>query len=231
MGYDPDRLYYRGFQKARKFWELPIAGRVEFCRSLFLGALKQEPSTYIRHVLEQTNLFWGRPYARTGLFPPRYWEDLHSTEAFLKRPRYLSPVLAERYQTVLADARRTLEGDWPSPLRLAVSLRVKVLIDALRVSFAVSVLGSVLFIGVVAAVRKWRDRIAWRPLLPVLSLATWALGSAIGSALTSSVAQALEIQRYVDLFMPVSLLSQLLWPVLGLSILLSLLKGQTSAAQ
>jgi hypothetical protein len=69
---------------------------------------------------------------------------------------------------------------------------------------------------------RWRRAVPWNQVAPVLLVATWALGSAALCALSSAVVQALEIQRYLDLYLPLSLFAEVLWPCIAVSLCLSL---------
>jgi hypothetical protein len=105
---------------------------------------------------------------------------------------------------------------------VALAWRVAPIFRALNAAFFLCIALPVLVVGALGLYPPWRRKVPWRPVAPALCLAVWALGSMLGSALTSSVAQALEVQRYVDLFMPVTLLAQFLWPLVAWSLLRSL---------
>jgi hypothetical protein len=222
LGYDADRLYYFGYQRAPAFWKQPMATRTAFCRDLFLGALRNDPARYLRYVATQVNLYWRRPYGPAQLRVSELKDELALSDEFADRP-YFSAVVLRRYRQTLAAAHETLDGCWLSGARAALARRVTPIMSALCDGFFLSITVPVLLISCFALVPAWRRRIAWREIAPPLGIAVWSIGSALGSALTSSVAQALEIQRYIDLFMPVSLLAQFLWPLIAWATLRSLL--------
>jgi hypothetical protein len=75
-----------------------------------------------------------------------------------------------------------------------------------------------------AAMPAWRRVVAWARLAPVLTVAAWAAASVLLSALTSAVTQGLDVQRYLELSMPLTLLAQVLWPLIAVSLVVSLVR-------
>ena len=176
---------------------------------------------YLQHVVRQTAIFLQRPYGSAAIYLPHRLESLRLGERFAKRrDSYLPEPILIDYRREVAKAEPVLAGPWPSASRMALSLRVRPIWDALGYTFAATMICSIAIVVAALVFRKWRRKVPWRHYAPVIALAVWALGSAFGSALSSSIAQALEVQRYIDLFMPVTLLAQIVWPLLALAVAL-----------
>jgi uncharacterized RDD family membrane protein YckC len=231
LHYDPDRLYYIGFQQARLYWRLTSTQRAAYCQGLFFDALRRHPDLYVRKVVAQMALYFRQPYAPANIRLGAIDRSLVLSEDLIAHPRpYVPAALLGRYQPVIERARLILSGSWVSPLRIAFSLRMVEAYALLNPLFAWLLGGPILLTVVSALWPTWRAAIPWRRMAPVLGLAIWATGSAVACALTSSVLQALEIQRYIDLFLPLTLFSELLWPLIGLSVALSFPKERSKAA-
>ncbi len=234
LGYDGDKLFYVGFKKADLYWKLPKSERTTLFNDLFMQALRQNPGMYVRKVASQMAQLPLRPYgaltARAhgpAIVDREHIEDsLAFSEQYLKQSPDLSPALRAKYAATLRDARATLEQSWPLPQRYGLSSRISVLFEFLRATFRWSIGVPIIICGVAAAWPRWRRRVDWKALAPVLGAAIWATASAILCALSSSIAQALEIQRYIDLFMPLTLFCHFLWPLIALSLVFSLLRKQ-----
>jgi hypothetical protein len=221
LGYDADRLFYIGFKKATLYQQLPRPERTALFNELFVSALRRHPAMYFRKVLAQMAALCTRPYGPATIYRPGVLNSLERSEWFLTNaPDYWPVQLRERYAQTLLQARRALAGTWPSAGRLGLSIRISVIFEALTRTFPWAAVIPILILGVAAAWPRWRQAIHWKALAPVLCTALWATGSILLSALTSSVAQALEIQRYIDFFLPLTLFAQILWPLIGLSLLL-----------
>jgi hypothetical protein len=220
LGYDADRLYYYGFARAELYPHLSARDRAAFCRDLFFGALRRHPWLYMRKVARQWALYFAEPYGPARIQLPHVADALERSENFLAHPpAYLPADLREHYRPVITQARQTYDGLWPSPSRLALSLRVQEATEWLNPAFRW--LGLPILLTIIAACWKpWRVAVPWRTLAPVLGLAVWVSGSAAACALTSSALQALEVQRYVDLFLPFTVVSECLWPFVALAILI-----------
>ncbi len=220
LGYDADHLYYIGFLRAFHYNKLGLAERAAFCRRLFFGALRHHPMVYVQKVARQWALYFIEPFAPARIQLPHVFASLERSETFLAHPRdYVPGDVREHYRPVVERARAELEGPWPTPPRLALSLRMQAATVFLNATFR-WMLGLPMLLTLLAALWKpWRAAVPWLRLAPVLGLALWVTGSAAACALTSSVLQALEIQRYIDLFFPLTVLAQLLWPFIAIAIL------------
>ncbi len=218
LGYLPDRLYYHGLE-APHYWALSSADRTAFGQRLFFAALRHEPATYVRKVWRQLGVPLQRPYGPADFYLPAVEGHLADSEKFAARvDSYLPATFLQGYRSELRRARAAWEKPWPAPPLLALSLRVAWAYHWLAPAMKWAVGLPLLTLLAAALWKPWRRAVAWRVLTPPLTLALWATGSAAACALTSSVAQALEIQRYVDLFMPLTLLSELLWPLIALAL-------------
>jgi len=229
LGYDADWILYVGLKKADALGALQRDDRIGLCRGLFFSALRNEPTTYLRKVVSQFSSYFSRPYGAYTNFQtgPAFirremlLDALKRSEQFVTpAPAWLPEEIRAHLSASLASARPQLEGQWPSAFRYGFSLRISVLFEYLRRAFLPALIVPLMLLAMAAAIPRWRQAVDWRRLAPVLCLAIWTLGAANLSALTSSIAQALEIQRYIDLYMPLTLLSELLWPMLGIALLI-----------
>jgi hypothetical protein len=222
LGYDPDRILYGGFKKADLYHALPPAESGALCRELFLAGLRRNPGWYIQKVITQVSNLGAHPYGPTIIYLPRLDGSLARSERFLAGPHtYLPAAMASGYQATLAHAREVLAGRWPTPLRLGLSIRITTLFEFLTAVFRWAILIPMALCAAAALIPEWRSRVAWATLAPVLTVAFWAIGSAFLGGLTCSISQAFEVQRYLDLFFPLSLFSELLWPFIGFTVVAS----------
>ncbi len=231
LGYDADWILYVRLKQAEAFGALPREERIGLCRELFFSALRREPMTYVKKVAVQFSNYFLRPYGTYANFDigPAFIRRDQIIEAMDRSQRFISPapgwlpeLITDRLQNSLAKARPQIEGDWPDAYRYGVSLHDSIVFEYLRRAFLWAVFVPIGICAGAALTPKWRRNVDWRKMAPALCVAVWAIGAASLSALSSSIAQALEIQRYIDLYMPLTLLSEILWPVLGLALLLAL---------
>ena len=195
---------------------------------------------YLQKVTRQFALLFTRPYGPLTAGPrgptiidrARVLEALLFSEHYLANcPPYVPDRIRDRYAQTLKAARAEFEKPWPSGWRFGLSVRVSLLYEWLRRPF-VWMVAVPMFICVAAALwPRWRASIDWRAAAPALSVASWATASAALCALTSSVAQALEIQRYIDLFLPLTLFSQFLWPLIATSMVVAILRNPHKKAK
>ena len=229
LGHDGDRLFYFGMEKAALYRGLEPAERIRFSQELFQAALRHAPSVYLHKVGRQMSNLLRHPYDSGYIYFPGVLSSFRQSEAIAAAPpRYFTGALPQGYAAELAPAGRILSGPWPSPVRMLLSERVASLVVWMTWGLGWSI-GLPLACTLAAALRPaWRGRVPWEALAPVLSTAVWASGSVLGSALTCSLAQALEIQRYLDLFMPLTIASELLWPLIGACVVAALCERRPS---
>jgi hypothetical protein len=226
LGHDADRIFYDGFDTAVYYPQLPIRERVQFCTTLFKDGLRAQPGLYVHKVLTQAANFYRKPYGLALVYLPVtriLWS--HSQEVIDHPPWYLPEPDRLKYAPEVARAGPVLAGAWPSPARMALSLRVNSLFVVLGKLFPWAIALPLLITLTAALSRRWRNAVPWPKLAPVLLVAVWSLGSAALCALSSAVVQALEIQRYLDLYLPLSLFAEILWPCIALSLCLSLARA------
>jgi hypothetical protein len=239
LGYDADRLFYIGMKKAELFQKMPRPERTALLNEVFWSALRRHPGMYVQKVLRQFGLLFARPYGplTAGPHGPAIIDRSRVVDAFAFSenfaahfPDYVPEPIRGRYAESLQRAKEVLAGPWPSRLRFGLSARVSLIYEFLKSPFVWTIF---LPIGACAAAAlwpRWRRAVDWTSLAPVLSAALWASASAALCALTSSLAQALEIQRYIDLFLPLTLFAQFIWPLLGLSVVAALARESWTPA-
>ncbi len=230
LGYDADRLFYVGIKEARLYQKMPRPERTALFNQVFAAALRHHPGMYLEKVWSQFTLLFSRPYGALTAGPrgptiidrPSVQKALEFSEKYLANcPPYVPATVRERYTSTLAKARTDFDTPWPSVFRYGLSIRVSLIYETLRRPFPWMVGLSALICAAASLWPRWRTAVPWRALAPTLCVSIWSITSAMLSALTSSIAQALEIQRYIDLFLPLTLLSHFLWPILAIAVLAS----------
>lgn len=219
IGYDADHLYFDSLPSAPEFRKLPLGERAVLCSDLFKGALLRNPLVYVRKVLWQMPSLFAHPYDRPRISVADVQEALAKSRDAAANTKEIPPRIAENYRRTLAAAEVEFERGWPSRARLAMSLREGILFEWLTASFAWCI-GIPLIIAITAVCwPRWRGKVPWRVYAPPLTVAVWSLGSILLSALTAALVQGLDIQRYLELFTPLTVLCQVLWPLLGLAMI------------
>lgn len=219
---DPDYLYFNGLTNAASFRALPVEERTQLCMDLFKSGLKRHPEIYLRKVAEQMRLFFISPYQKPNIYLPDVAKGLARSEKALSSGRELTPRFAASYAPVVAEAKLEFARPWPSAARLAMSVREVLIFGFLTGIFTWCIAVPAAMSVICFCLPNARSAIDWLRIAPVLTAAAWSFGSAFLSALSSAATQGLDIQRYIQLSVPLTLLAQALWSMLGASLLLAL---------
>jgi hypothetical protein len=222
LGYDGDRVFYDGFNRAWQYQKLSLQEKIDFCTGLFRAALRRDPAPYLCKVARQMGNLFENPYSFGYLHPPGIYASLALSQGSIDKQRYeFREPLVGRYRATLARAERELQGPAFSRARLALEARMVRLIGCTARGIGWWIGPPMALLAVAALLPAWRRAVSWQSFAPVLSTALWATGSALACALTSSLAQALEIVRYIDLFLPLTLYAQIVWPLIAVALLRS----------
>ena len=222
IGYNADHLYFRTLPKAPHFRQLPLDERAVLCSELFKGAFLRRPHVYLYKVVGQMSGLFRHPYDRPRISISDVKEALIQSVRAANEVRFIPSRIRHNYKHALSQAEQELIHRWPSRARLALSLRSTMIFEWLTASFAWTVVVSLVICAAAAIRPRWRAMVPWSTYTPVVCVAVWSLSSVLLSALTSALVQGLDIQRYIDLFMPLTLLSHVLWPLIAASVLVNL---------
>jgi hypothetical protein len=220
LGFDPDMLFYRTVPEGPRFRGLTTEQRTTLCSDLFLHALKRNPAAYARKVLTQLTKVFTTPYQRPTIAMNRVLLVLEHSETAAREETRLPRELGQKLGAAAARAKVDFARPWPSAMRLAFVERTVVLFDFVIGAFVWMLAAPVAVLLTALLWRPWRAAVRWRALAPALAVASWALASAILNGLSSAATQGLDVQRYIELSMPVSILAQALWPVIALALIL-----------
>lgn len=218
LGYNPDQLYFTDLELGPQFKGITVEQRTLLCSSLFWHALRQNPGEYVRKVAREMAMYFDHPYQRPNLGLHYLEYGLRRSETAAREDPLIPPGMAAGYREQLRQARIDYERPWPSFARLALSERACVVFAGLTGAFVWALAVPMLVMLVATLFPQWRRVVAWRRLAPVISVAAWSIASAVLCALTSAVTQGLDVQRYMELSMPLTLLSEVLWPLLAVSL-------------
>jgi hypothetical protein len=222
LGWDADRLFFSSLPNAPRFNALKPAKRTLLCTDLFKSAVRHDPGAYLQKVLKQMPRLFKRPYEIPRISVGRVSEQLAVSERNVNADKNIPQDLLHGYRLSLEQAKREFAAPWPSASRLALSLRASVIFEFLTRTFRWTLGLPILLCAVAAVWPRLRRKIRWRAIAPALCVAVWAVGSVVLSALSTALTQGLDVQRYVQLSVPLTLLSQVLWFLIGVSLLLQI---------
>ncbi len=222
FGYDPDALFYTGLTKGPLIRGITIDQRTALFSDLFFSALRRDPGTYLRKVLTQMGNLFRNPYQRPTIAWNRVKLALERSEYAADNQPLLSMNMAQKYAAQIQQAKAQFARPWPSFDRLAFSERAVVVCDFMIAIFVWCLVLPLSVLIFAVAWPRWRRAISWRGLAAPLGVATWAAASMMLNSLSSAAMQGLDVLRYIELSMPLTVLAQVLWPLIGLSLLLAL---------
>jgi hypothetical protein len=208
LGYDADRLFFHGLPNGPMFSSLKLRQQTALCTELFKGAIFRRPDMFVMKVGTQMLQFPNRIYRSARISPTKVRGNAMQSLEAARHSRQITGELQVRYRDTMEIVVGKLDAPWPSTSRLALSERVEEILEILRRSFTAIVLLPTALLGLIAAIPPLRRNFDWQRYSPVLLVLAWAFGSVLLSALTSALTQGLDVARYVELTVPLTLFVQ-----------------------